>query len=149
MNSAQRVSVFVVLCVAGMSAEAAAPAGRFVVSSDTKTVTDTKTGLVWQRDVPNVTKNWSDARAWCRNNSSSLPDTGWRLPSIEELQTIVDSSVVSPAIDAAAFPNTPSDWFWTSSPWAGSSSSAWSVAFYDGDAYDVDVSYNGRVRCVR
>ena len=72
MNSAHRLSVVVLLCVAGMSAEAAAPAGRFTVSTDTKTVTDTNTGLVWQRDVPNVTKNWADARAWCRNNGSSL-----------------------------------------------------------------------------
>jgi hypothetical protein len=56
---------------------------------------------------------------------------------------------VSPAIDGTAFPNTPSEVFWSSTPWAGSSSSAWGVDFSYGYAGNGDVGYSYRVRCVR
>jgi hypothetical protein len=59
-------------------------------------------------------------------------------------------------IDQAAFPNTPAFWFWTSSPYDGSSSLhasyvyAWYVDFFAGysDHYsDIDSLF--RERCVR
>jgi hypothetical protein len=155
MPAAHRLFVAVILVAMGFAARAAAPAGRFVVSGDSKTVSDSKTGLVWQREVPSITKTWADARTWCRNNSSNLPGTGWRLPSVKEITTIVDSSVSNPAIDVAAFPNTPSVWFWTSTPWAGSSSvggggpAAWVVNFPNGQAASGLVGGYYRFRCVR
>ena len=149
MFTPHRYFVLVLLTVTGLAAQAAAPAGRFVVSDDMKTVTDTKTGLVWQRGVANSTKNWADARAWCHTNGSNLPDTGWRLPSVEELQTIVDTSVYRPAIDWTAFTYTPSDFFWTSTPLAGSSSHAWYVFFDSGGVGRRCVSLYHLVRCVR
>jgi len=67
-----------------------------------------------------------------------------------ELRTIVDFTVTSGAtIDATAFPSTPAEPFWTSSPYAGSSGDAWVVDFYNGYWYGVDVGYVDRVRCVR
>jgi len=67
-----------------------------------------------------------------------------------ELRTIVDFTVTSGAtIDATAFPSTPAESFWTSSPYAGSSGHAWIVYFSLGYSdYNVVGSYY-RVRCVR
>lgn len=72
----------------------------------------------------------------------------WRMPSISELQSIVDYSRVHPAIDTTWFPNT-SGWLWSSVPNAHGTDYAWFL-----DAGYGDVSYYGRdsgeqVRLVR
>jgi len=114
-------------------------------------VKDNVTLLEWQREVPATSYNWAAAKTYC---DGLVLDgvSDWRLPTRIELVSIVDRTRVNPAVDAAAFPNTPSEWFWTSTPWAGSSSSAWFVTFYgngsrNGSLYFVGISY--RVRCVR
>lgn len=55
--------------------------------------------------------------------------TGWRLPNVKELASIVDRSRVSPAADPVAFPGTPPEWTWTSTPYAGEPQHAWVVGF--------------------
>jgi len=130
-------------------------AGQFVVSGDGLTVTDTITGLMWQRDGSGTRCNgtttctWSGAKAYC--TALTLGGfSGWRLPALMELSTIVDFTVTSGArIDATAFPGTPTEWFWTSSPYAGSSGYAWNVLFDDGGSYSSVVGNDNRVRCVR
>jgi hypothetical protein len=127
------------------SADANAPAGRYTTSGGT--VYDTKTKLTWQQAVAPGTYTWAGAKTYCAG--LNLVGTGWRLPTIKELQTIVDDSQANPAIDQTAFPSTPADWFWSSSPLAGSSSVAWGVYFNSGDTDYGDVSYTNYVRCVR
>jgi hypothetical protein len=130
--------------------------GEFLVSVDGLTVTDTITGLVWERDGSgtragcsssgNMTCTSAEAQAYCA--SLTLAGlSGWRLPARNELITIVDfTKKRSPCIDETAFPNTPLDWFQTSSPDAFAQSWSWNVSLSEGysDASDV-----GRVRCVR
>ncbi|MEI7894230.1 MAG: DUF1566 domain-containing protein [Myxococcales bacterium] len=129
-------------------APADAPAGQYTIDAAAGTVTDTKTGIVWQRDVPSGTYTWGAAKTYC--SSLGLAGGGWRLPSIKVLQTLVDDSRVSPAIDLTAFPNTPSEYFWTSSAKSGSSGAS-AVHFILGDTTydDVGYDYGVRVRCVR
>ncbi len=55
--------------------------------------------------------------------------TDWRLPTIEELFALADRSKVRPAIDTNAFPDTKSDWYWSSTVHASDSSCAWFVSF--------------------
>jgi hypothetical protein len=130
------------------SVEASAPAGRFTTSQGT--VLDTKTKLVWQQDTPPLTYSWSDAKAYCASVGTSLGGSGWRLPTIRELQTLVDPSrMADPRVDLTAFPSTPSAGFWSSSPVAGSPSSSWLVNFYDGFASAYDATTMVDVRCVR
>lgn len=122
-------------------------------------VTDSKTGLIWRR--------CSEGQAWsgstCTGTASGYTHeqalaqakaqagtAGWRLPNVKELVSIADSSRVSPAIDTAGFPATPSAYYWSSTPYAGNSSIAWNVNFDNGYVY----SYYGRnhgfhVRLVR
>jgi hypothetical protein len=73
----------------------------------------------------------------------------WRLPSREELHSLVDYSVTSPAIDENYFPSSLSISFWSSSPSAGSAESAWHVYFYDGFYFTFLKSYSYAVRLVR
>ena len=134
------------------SADANAPAGQYVVTAGgtgNGTVYDTKSKLTWQRTVSSTTYTWADAKTYCAGVGASLGGTGWRLPTLKELQTIVDYSQSIPSIDSTAFPSTPAAWFWSSSPLAGSSSFAWLVYFGNGSAYYDGVSATDSVRCVR
>jgi hypothetical protein len=72
------------------------------------------------------------------------------LPSLTELQTIVDETRQLPAIDGDAFPNTPSmGYFWASSPYAANPSSAWYVTVIHGHADIEPVTTAYWVRCVQ
>lgn len=77
--------------------------------------------------------------------------TDWRLPTADELQSLVDYGVAypGPTIDTSWFPNTPGYLFWSSSPNMGISFFAWAVGFYDGYVYDDDRVSSYRVRLVR
>ena len=71
---------------------------------------------------------------------------GWRLPTIDELGTIRNRKQVNPACD---LDDCTSLFYWSSTPTAVDSSTAWGIAFYGGsEVYDYkDFSFN--VRCVR
>jgi hypothetical protein len=75
----------------------------------------------------------------------------WRLPSREELSSLVDSSVASPGptIDTGWFPNTVASFYWSASPNAGLTYSAWYVGFDDGLVFDSGTNYALYVRLVR
>jgi len=68
------------------------------------TVTDTTTGLMWQRATAGEMK-WEAAISYCEDlNFSGYDD--WRLPNLKELRSIVDFSRFGPAIDTTVFPDT-------------------------------------------
>ena len=55
-------------------------------------VLDKETGLVWARDANLIGQiNWLDANTLCREFELGNR-TGWRLPSIEELSSLIDTS---------------------------------------------------------
>ena len=134
-------------------ADASAPGGRYVVTNggtSSGTVYDTKTKLTWQQTISSNYYTWADAKTYCAGVGSNLGGTGWRLPTMKELQSLADyAQTTPPMIDLNAFPGTPSDRFWSASPWAGSSSYAWDVDFGDGTTYSIDVSLTYYARCVR
>jgi hypothetical protein len=87
-------------------------------------------------------KNSVNATNLCGHND-------WRLPTADELQSIVDYGGSSPAIDPIAFPATPSSWFWSASPYVSGSDFAWYAVFGDGGV-DGNSRYNTYyVRLVR
>lgn len=127
------------------SARGEAPPGHFADNKD-GTVSDNKTGLVWQQGIDPNAETWQSAITYCKN--LGLAGGGWRLPSVKELMTIVDRRQANPAIDQVVFPNTPVDDFWSSSPLAGGGIS-WRVDFHRGYAGGYEVGNTIRVRCVR
>ena len=124
------------------------------------TVTADVTGLMWQQSNSNTKYNWYAASGILdlTYNSSGTGVCGdlslggytdWRLPTVNELESITDSGTYNPAIDTTAFPNTNSSDYWSSTAYAGSPSHAWKVSFHDGYVDGNDKTVNSYVRCVR
>lgn len=118
---------------------------RFIDNGD-NTVTDTKTNLTWMKEDDGKERTWKDAIEYCVE--INLPGKGWRLPTIEELFTLIDFSRHHPAIDPI-FTNTKSSWYWSSSPRADGSGGAWFVYFNNGYVSWDSLDFNLYVRPVR
>jgi len=123
---------------------------RYIASNGT--VEDPVTGLVWQQVIDGLGRTFAEAQAYC--STLALAGGGFRVPSLNELQTIVDDVRTDPAIDPVAFPDTPGTTpFWTSSLLADLTSRAHSVMFgygmYSGSASNNPIDYLNLVRCVR
>jgi len=130
-------------------------AGARYALDSTDVTTDLATGLAWRRhNQPNRT-DWNSAKTACASLGG-----GWRLPSVHELQTIVEHARAVPQIDPTAFPGTPFitglpdivtiSPFWTSSPDAlDPTGQAWQVDFAGGYTDRVPVASLAWARCVR
>ena len=129
------------------------PTGRYLFKSGI--VKDTRTGLTWQRC--SVGQDWTKAGecagaplmlTW--NQAQSGAKNGWRLPTREELQTLVSSGCNYPAINQEAFPGMKPEamWYWTDSP--NGALAVWGVDFRDGKASTADNDTAiGAIRLVR
>jgi hypothetical protein len=111
-------------------------------------VRDRGTGLAWQRVTPAQSFDFEGARQYCMKLRLGH-QRGWRVPSAGELLTLVDERRTNPTIDVTAFPNTPSQSFWTSSLFADSPAMAWHVYFEYGNSLYGLLKGLYRVRCVR
>jgi len=74
---------------------------------------------------------------------------GWRLPTRQELESILDLSRHTPCIDTEEFPDTQCELHWSSSPCAWNTSAHWVVGLSLGTVLDFGVSDNACVRAVR
>lgn len=143
-------AIIAVALISTTVTHASAPKDRYAINVNDGTVFDTKTKLTWQGMVATDTMTWDAARTHCTSLVAASPGTGWRLPTVKELSTIVDHSTRDPAIDLDAFPNTLPGAFWTSTqvilPGA---QSRWIVDFGLGSVRkDAPMNLN-QVRCVR
>ncbi len=75
--------------------------------------------------------------------------TDWRLPTREELRSIVDYSAQNPAIAIAYFPRTVSYNYWSASPYAPVAGFAWVVDFSNGGGNASGRGASVAVRLVR
>lgn len=125
------------------------PSERFVLESEA-VVIDTTTNLAWQRVDDGVERDWNTAVESCDSLFLDGYDD-WRLPSIEELQTIMNYTGNDPAASAEFFDPAVGE-YWSSTPKAGDASIAWSASFKYGfvDAFrSIEYSKNIYRRCVR
>src|SRR6202142_4217978 len=92
-NSLRLVSALaaVAMALAVPAGAGTAPAGRYTYPA-AGTVYDTKTKLTWQRTAPSKEYTWADAKTYCAGVGAALSGTGWRLPTMKELLTIVDET---------------------------------------------------------
>jgi len=122
----------------------AQPQGNFVDNGD-GTVTDTKTGLMWQQDEAGA-MSFEDALTY--SEDLQLADhSDWRLPNRNELQSLLDYSKNNPAIDTVAFPGAMSSYYWSSTTVVDYQGFAWRVEF--GSGYVHSGSYKSTSRYVR
>lgn len=115
------------------------------------TVTDNRTGLVWQKTEGLAVATWEDALLYAKNLVFAGHDD-WRLPNLKELQSLSTAYAIKPSIDSEFFPNTANALYWSSTTLLarrGNPVQAWTIDFN----YGV-VSYNQKtdklhVRLVR
>lgn len=123
------------------------PTSGSVWSATGNTTTDTTSGLLWQRCAvgqtwtgttcsgPATTFTWANALVYARTQS------GWRVPNVKELSSIIDHSCTAPSLSSTAFPGAVSGSTWTSTP-------AWAVNFSDGSVNRESVSSTFSLRLV-
>lgn len=161
------ICIFALLLpVIGHSQEEKAPLGphapSFVDNKD-GTITDKKTGLMWKQCPEGITgqdcaTGKADKFKWqyALDHATSINDgdgfaghKDWRVPTIEELETIIDENRKDPTINITAFPNTPFDVFYWSSTMTDDGKNAACFGFGIGKriwSFKFDVGY---VRLVR
>ena len=121
------------------------------------TILDTKTNLTWMRSALEQT-NLNEAKKYTWREALDAVEAfnqaggfaghnDWRLPSIDELNTIVERGK-KPAINHEAFPATPASMFWSSTT-ANNNQSAYAVYFYGGNAHWYGKTCQHFVRLVR
>jgi hypothetical protein len=138
----------------GKPAPPAAAPGQYTAGmvGTVATLTDAVTGLVWQKQPPPGFFNAADAATYCANLS---PAGAWRLPTVIELFSLVDTSRLPPpsgsAIDPAFVMPLAGANMWTSTgdPTQAPGSSYYSVAFNNGTTLRATKSATYNLRCVR
>lgn len=119
-----------------------APSGNFTDNKD-GTVTDVVNRLMWMQC--SVGQTWDNGD--CEGDADELTwqqalvyahgftfagKTGWRVPNVKELETLVERRCERPSIVTSLFPSTRSDDYWTSTPAAQDPARAWVIAFFNG-----------------
>ena len=122
-------------------------AGNFVKSENI--VLDLTKNLIWQDNIE-VTQNqstFSEAKIYCKSLFlNGFAD--WRIPTIKELQTIVDIEKSKPAIDNQFKFIEPTS-YWSGSEDITNAGYGWYVGFKTGATYKDSKDYDCYVRCVR
>ena len=111
-------------------------------------VQDLKLGVEWMRCT--VGQRWNETENTCQGEGVRLNHEeiataieqaneqlgeGWRLPSRDELESLVCDTCGPPKIDAEVFPNTMSEPYWTGDRNFWSFKNYWTVSFMTGDKY--------------
>jgi hypothetical protein len=99
-------------------------ANRFIEYSDC--FLDMKTGFVWSKMNENL--SWKDAIIFSKK-LDKVCGYKWRLPSIEELITLIDFSISGPA---TKLPGVYSEIYWSSSNFINTNKYVWTIYFGDG-----------------
>ena len=124
------------------------------------TVTDTEAGLMWQQDpsfsIDGVSGldhlNWEGALDYVArlNLISFAGHSDWRVPNRNELQSFVDYSRNTPALNTSFFPAPPLTYsWWSSTTEHGNIDQAWAVDLATGESTSNMKINGGNVRAVR
>jgi hypothetical protein len=106
---------------------------RFIVLSNwyNAAVLDRETGLVWEQSPSTSTFNWLDAQGHC-NEVDAGGRKGWRLPTLQELSSLVEADQVVPLPSGHPFSNVQLSLYWSATTYAGDATFAWNVDFEQG-----------------
>jgi Protein of unknown function (DUF1566) len=140
---------------------------RFIILSNfgfaVQAVLDRETGLVWEQSPSTSTSfPWSPTVGFSTTTTTAATHCnqltvgnrkGWRLPTIQELASLVDPSVDSPGPTLPAghpFSNVQSSFYWSATTLAVDTENAWGVFFNDGVVAARDkITFGVFVWCVR
>jgi hypothetical protein len=126
---------------------------RFIVLANwnNEAVLDRETGLVWEKS-PTGSLDWEGAQNSTCNIKAVGNRKGWRLPTTQELASLMDPSVLSPGPMLPAghpFTGVQSSYYWSATVSATGAGRAWAVSFGNGDVGTGNESNTFFVWCVR
>jgi hypothetical protein len=121
---------------------------RFELVMDGAAVLDNETGLVWEQSPDTIAANWSDANRYCRTRLLSRR-SGWRLPSIEELASLVEVGKLGGLPNGHPFNNVLESNYWSSSTVESNSALAYAIYMRYGNNTTYDKSLALYWWCVR
>jgi hypothetical protein len=123
--------------------------GMSFTDNGNDTLIDNVTGLLWQKAADVDSRTWGEAVSYCNGLNLGGHSSGWRLPALVELDSIMDLSVTS---DAAAinpiFTGTEAAAYWTSTEDPENSGNAWIMDFGTTEDGTFSKTGTGYVRCV-
>jgi hypothetical protein len=152
-------TVFAIALLAPVSAWAQAQWGepintpdRFVVlaSYNNQAVYDKETGLVWEQSRDSALQDWIVAQVVCTQKTVGNRK-GWRLPTAQELASLVDPSAPPNVITLPSgnpFGGGTGCVYWSATS-AYDPNRAWHVNFCSGIVYPTQKASNSLVWCVR
>ena len=117
-----------------------------MVDNGNGTVTDEATGLMWQQETTWL-MTWAHDLSYCEKLSLA-GYTDWRLPTIKELNSLIDDTEDGQMIDKTYFPRIVRSDYWSSTE-ADNIKLAWCVNFDDGSGCATDRNGHWFVRAVR
>ena len=126
------------------------PPNQYTVVA-TGEVQDNYTKLIWEQATHQPAMDFATASALC--SGLALNGHSFRLPTVNELSTLVDDRRVAPAINQTMFPDTvwgsgDQYYYWAQDAWAGSTAgTGWGLNYNDG--YTGHGRLSLVVRCVR
>jgi len=112
-------------------------------------VVESEHKLLWQDSVDVEKKEllYSEAKVYCAGLTLDKYDD-WRLPTVYELESIVDLTQYDPALQRG-FHFGLSENYWSSTLYADDKERAWFINFKSGSVEHSRHSYDFYVRCVR
>ncbi len=114
-----------------------------------QTIYDKSTSLLWQDSKANakLSMTYRKAQDYC---SKLVIDknSDFRLPTMYELQTIIDYKNYDPAI-VKGFEHVSNEAYWSSTPFADDDRVVWLIHFRKGERYVKDMHYDRYIRCVQ
>lgn len=122
-------------------------------NSNHSCVQDNHSGLIWEvKTLANMDNEYTfdEIPAYIQqiNQDNFCGHSDWRLPTVDELITLVDYSASSPSIKTEYFPNNNSKGYWASSSNSSDNHDSWAV-YTGGAAMRTLESFNFNVRLVR
>jgi len=108
-------------------------AQRFNDALDGTAVLDKETGLVWAKAPDATQRAWQAAADYCADLALG-GRKGWRLPTMEELASLIDTNASGGTKLPAGHPfqNIAADAFWSSTIYSGDGTYAWGVDMSSG-----------------
>lgn len=130
------------------------PHPRFSEDNTGNCMTDSLTGLMWVRSPDATARTWQQSLDFTYN-LELCGATDWRLPNVNELESLVNSEVANQAsfLNGEGFIGVQADTYWSSTIYTGFSSSSlpsvWVIAMDDGGLGPIDRSASRFVLPVR
>jgi len=124
--------------------------GFSALMAETTMVKDPRTNLMWE-DTPHVREaKIRQPRAVIYCNELTVGGfEDWRLPTIQELLTIIDYTRISPAILREFSYTEDESFYWSKTHVADEDDAFWGVNFKRGESSKASEYYDRYARCVR